>query len=224
MKEPAMIGANVGRENIKYIVKPHIKLTEFCRLLSTELLASRTSTPKTVVFCRTLLSCAEIYGNLKKILGSNITEPPGLPNLIEFRVINLFTAASTPQMREQVLREFCKPVSTLRLVIATSAFGLGVDCGDITRVINWGAPCTLEELLQETGRAGRNGTPSEAVLFSFSVGKNTSKAMQKYLENKSICRRQLLLSNFMFCEDTMALKYCRCCDICSTKCDCSDCQ
>ena len=169
------------------------------------------------------MNCAVIYSNLKKTLGSNITEPPGLPNLVEFRLINLFTAATTSRMREKILEEFCKNNSTLRLVIATSAFGLGVDCGDITRIINWGAPCTLEELLQETGRAGRNGAPSEAILYSFNVGKNNTKAMKEYLVNASLCRRQLLLSTFMFCEDTVALKYCRCCDICSILCDCSDC-
>ena len=95
MKEPAMIRANVGQRNIKHIVKPHIKQTDLCALLSKELLTSHTSTPKTVLFCRTLLNCADIYGNLKKTLGSNITEPPGLPNMVEFRLINLFTAATT---------------------------------------------------------------------------------------------------------------------------------
>jgi len=224
MKEPAIIGANVGRGNIKYIVKPRIAQTELCALLSDELLTSRASTPNTVVFCWTLLSCGNIYGNLKKQLGSNITEPPGLPNLVEFRLINLFTAATTSRMREKILTEFCKDDSTLQVIIATSAFGLGVDCGDITRIINWGAPCTLEELLQETGRAGRNGAPSEAILYSFNVGGNTSKVMKEYLDNVNLCRRQLLLSNFMFCEDTVDLKYCRCCDACSASCDCTDCN
>ena len=49
-------------------------------------------------------------------------------------------------MREEVLAEFYKQNTRLRLVIATSAFGLGVDCPDIGRVINWGAPNMTEEL------------------------------------------------------------------------------
>jgi len=49
-------------------------------------------------------------------------------------------------------------------VIATSAFGLGVDCPDIRQVIKWGAPSTIEELVQQTGRAGRNGAEAEAIL------------------------------------------------------------
>ena len=64
-----------------------------------------------------------------------------------------------------VLAEFCKQDTKLRLVIATSAFGLGVDCPDIGRVINWGAPSTIEELVQQSGRAGRNGAEAEAILF-----------------------------------------------------------
>ena len=60
-------------------------------------------------------------------------------------------------MREEVLKEFCKADTKLRLLIATTAFGLGVDCVDIKRVINYGTPSILEELVQESGRAGRDG-------------------------------------------------------------------
>jgi len=49
-------------------------------------------------------------------------------------------------MREKVLEEFCKRKTKLRLIIATSAFGLGVDCPDTTRIISWGSPPTLEDL------------------------------------------------------------------------------
>ena len=67
-------------------------------------------------------------------------------------------------MQVEVLKEFCKVASTLRLLIATTAFGLGVDCKDIKRVINYGTPGTLEELVQELGRAGRMGVKQR--LFS----------------------------------------------------------
>ena len=60
-------------------------------------------------------------------------------------------------MRTKVLAEFCKVNSNLRLVIATSVFGLGVDCLDIGWVINWESPSTLEELVQQSGRAGQDG-------------------------------------------------------------------
>jgi len=54
--------------------------------------------------------------------------------------VDLFTGASTPETQEIVLREFSKPQSKLRLIIASTAFGLGVDCPDTIRVMNLGAP------------------------------------------------------------------------------------
>ena len=200
-----------------------ISQAEICTSLADELLTLREKFPKTVLFCRTLLECGEIYGRLKRQLGENITEPPGLPNIIEFRLINLFTAATTPEMREMVLAEFCKTETILRLVIATSAFGLGVDCPDITRIINWGAPNTIEELVQQTGRAGRDGREADAILYC-RKGRFTSKCIDEYGKNEVMCRRLLLLSKFMFCNNTHPTKACRCCDLCEKLCNCPSCS
>lgn len=56
--------------------------------------------------------------------------------------------------------------SVLRILIATTAFGMGIDCIDIRRVIHWGYPTDLESYVQETGRAGRDEEQSEAILIS----------------------------------------------------------
>ena len=86
---------------------------------------------------------------LRRKLEQNITDPPGLPNLLGVRVADLFTAASKPDRDERSCSE--------RIVIASSAFRLGVDCPDISQVIRWGAPNTLEDLVQESGPAGQDG-------------------------------------------------------------------
>ena len=223
MKNPNIIGDNADRSNIKYVVGPKISQRELCTSLAHELLDLRDKSPKTVLYCRTLLECAEVYALLKQCLGPNITEPPGLPNILEFRLINLFTAASTAEMREKVLAEFSKKETALRLLIATSAFGLGIDISDITRIINWGAPNTIEELVQQTGRAGRDGRAADGILYSRKQGKFTSKIMEEYGKNETKCRRILLLSNFMFCDSKTPIKACRCCDICAKLCNCTDC-
>ena len=50
-------------------------------------------------------------------------------------------------------------------MIATIAFGMGLDCPNVGRVFHWGPSGDIELYLQETGRAGRDMLPAEAVLY-----------------------------------------------------------
>lgn len=52
-----------------------------------------------------------------------------------------------------------------RIVVATIVFGMGIDCPDVHQVIHWGVPEDIETYVQETGRAGRDGLPSCALMF-----------------------------------------------------------
>lgn len=53
----------------------------------------------------------------------------------------------------------------LQVVCATTAFGMGIDCAEIERVVHWGPPLDLISYWQEVGRAGRSGAPAFATLL-----------------------------------------------------------
>ena len=56
------------------------------------------------------------------------------------------------------------PSFPLQVVIATIAFGMGINCTNIRQVIHWGAPEDPKTYLQESVRAGRDGAPAQAIL------------------------------------------------------------
>lgn len=126
-------------------------------------------------------------------------------------------------MREKVLNSFTNPNSTLRLLIATTAFGMGVDCRDIRRIIHWGVPSDIEQYVQGTGRAGHDGLQAEAVLHQGKIGRHTNERMKRYIENNSVCRHALLLGDFLLYADESIPK-CKCCDICARVCTCTFCR
>ena len=61
-------------------------------------------------------------------------------------------------------------------------------------MINYGTPATMEELVQEAGRAGRDGSEAEAILYHKIIGRKFTNAMKMYGENQIICRRKFCIT------------------------------
>ena len=225
MKSPSLIGLSPHRSNIYYSVHPYIDVQELSDCLAAELRLQSRKTPKTVIFCQRLEDTAMLYLSLQKTLGHSFTYPAGYPSRQQYRLVEMYTRACRPEFKESVLNSFTSLSGALRIVIATTAFGMGIDCPDIDRIIHWGAPSTLEQYAQETGRAGRDGRQATALMYYKQSGRHIEEAVHSYACNQTECRKQKLFRSFLFCNlDVSSVTRCQCCDVCACICTCESCN
>ena len=88
-----------------------------------------------------------LYSFFLHALGEYSTEPNGSPNYVVNREFDLYFHCTHPSIKENILKQFTTE-SPLRLIIAASAFGMGIDCPDVRQIIYWGVPEDAETYIQ----------------------------------------------------------------------------
>ena len=166
MREPHVISVSPHKKNIVYFSrgKPD-SLEEFIQALATQLSELCTQFPRLLIFCRKHDTCSAMYQMLRLHMGRDFTEPPGAPHLAKYRLVDMYTRCTHPEVKEDIIKSFCAVDGTIRVVIATIAFGMGLDCPYVRQVIHWGPSSNIESFIQETGRSGCDGELSSSLLL-----------------------------------------------------------
>ncbi len=157
LQNPQRFVASFNRANLNYEVRP--KRNSFGQLV--ELLENRRN-QSAIIYCFSRKETEELSVDLQ---GLGLKARP-------------YHAGMDAEARRRTQEEFI--AGEFPIVVATIAFGMGIDKPDVRLVVHYSIPKSLEGYYQETGRAGRDGLPSDCVLF-YSYG---DKSKQEFFINR----------------------------------------
>ena len=227
MKQCVIVSRSPHKRNIILDVKMKPELTAVLLPIVEELKEQGASAKRLIIYCKRYGEVSNVYRFFKRKLGKNFTVPACAPDLPGFRLVDMYTKCTETSVKESIVTDFSEPDSNLRVVVATIAFGMGLDCPNVSQIIHWGPSSAIEDYVQEIGRAGRNAEiQAKAVLyFHKSDQQFTSAKMMEYCRNNCKCRRELLFCAFdEYDRADVPAVMCKCCDICAAGCTCSSCD
>lgn len=164
-KEKNLFQVSFARENLSYVVRTvEDKTTELLHILQ--------SVPgSAIVYVRSRQRTAEVAQSLRKAGISADFFHAGLSH------------------EDKVFRQNAWKMNDCRVMVATNAFGMGIDKPDVRAVVHLDLPNSLEEYFQEAGRAGRDGERSYAIIL---YAKSDSTKLKKRIADSFPTREFVL--------------------------------
>uniref|UniRef100_A0A1D1YAD1 ATP-dependent DNA helicase n=1 Tax=Anthurium amnicola TaxID=1678845 RepID=A0A1D1YAD1_9ARAE len=212
MSNPYIAIGSFNRENLFYGVKSFTRVISFVDELVWEISKHLASGGSTIIYCTTIKDTEQIFEALRNVKIKAGMYHGQMDNVARMDSHRLFT-------RDE-----------LHVMVATVAFGMGVDKPNVRCVIHYGCPKSLESYYQESGRCGRDGLASICWLYysrsdfakaDFYCGESNSEYQRKAITESlmaaekycllSTCRRKFLLQYF---GERVQFTTCGNCDVC----------
>lgn len=215
LRSPEMVVGDFSRPNLSFSVRHErtesVRIEQVMRLLTNAGFRDVPDCGRAMIYCSTRKKTETVAKALRSA---------GF-------AVGYYHAGRTADERARIQRAFSS--KRLRVLVATNAFGMGIDYPDVRFSIHFQTPGSLAAYYQEAGRAGRDGAPSQCVLFfgpgdmmtqrRLGGGGNGVTAARKSAQLVSMeryahaerCRQAVICEHFTGEEVT---KVCGLCDVC----------
>ena len=176
------------------------------------------NTPKTIIFCTSLTDVAKLVSNLFAMLGDALYEP-GKPHHPSNRLVGIYHAHTHTKYKERVLASLKSLTGTIRVVIATTALGMGVNFPDVKYIVHAGPERSLVDYIQAAGRAGRSGDHAhDVVIYHGNQLAQCDQSVKEFVKTSG-CIREALFKHFN-CDVQPVKPLHHCCSNCAVNCTC----
>ncbi|XP_061170547.1 ATP-dependent DNA helicase RecQ-like [Saccostrea echinata] len=172
---------NPDRNNIKLFlqcVKYNTPLENTFFFLILMLKEKRELCDRNLIFCPAIRTCSKLYTMFRIMFKENV-------KLIDH--IEMYHSKTTDDVKQLVKEDMSKENGKIRILIATSAAGMGVNFKGVKYTINYGCPRDMDTFVQQYGRAGRDGGSAMSLLiYTKRDIKCIDDDMKLYVKNETI--------------------------------------